>query len=51
MKQIQIVIPDWALKDVDEIFMKVQVSEMTHNRLEGRGTTKTDAVAIGRYEV
>jgi nitrogen regulatory protein P-II 1 len=47
MKQIQIVIPDRALKDVDEILRRVQVGGMTHYRVEGRGTTKAEAVAAG----
>jgi nitrogen regulatory protein P-II 1 len=48
MKQIQIVIPDRALKDVDEILREAQVGGMTHYRVEGRGTTKAEAVAGGR---
>ena len=48
MKQIQIVIPDRALKDVDEILREAQVGGMTHYRVEGRGTTKAEAVAVGR---
>ena len=48
MKQIQIVIPDRALKDVDEILREAQVGGITHYRVEGRGTTKAEAVAGGR---
>jgi nitrogen regulatory protein P-II 1 len=48
MKQIQIVIPDRALKDVDEILRDAQVGGMTHYRVEGRGTTKAETVAAGR---
>ena len=48
MKQIQIVIPDRALKDVDEILGEAQVGGMTHCRVEGRGTTKAEAVTVGR---
>ncbi len=48
MKQIQIVIPDRALKDVDEILGEAQVGGMTHYRVEGRGTTKAEAVTVGR---
>ena len=47
MKQIQIVIPDRALKDVDEILGEAQVGGMTHYRVEGRGTTKAEAVTVG----
>jgi nitrogen regulatory protein P-II 1 len=36
MKQIQIVIPDGALKDVDEVLRETQVGGMTHHRVEGR---------------
>jgi nitrogen regulatory protein PII len=39
MKQIQIIIPDRALKDVDEILRESQV---------GGGTTKAQEVAVGR---
>jgi nitrogen regulatory protein P-II 1 len=48
MKQIQIIIPDRALKDVDEILREAQVGGMTHYRMEGRGTTKPLEVAVGR---
>ena len=48
MKQIQIIIPDRALKDVDEILRKAQVGGMSHYRVERRGTTKAEAVAFGR---
>jgi nitrogen regulatory protein P-II 1 len=48
MKQIQIIIPDRALKDVDEILTDAQVGGMTHYRVEGRGTTKAEAVAAAR---
>ncbi|MGA7369603.1 MAG: P-II family nitrogen regulator [Nitrososphaeraceae archaeon] len=48
MKQIQIIIPDRALKDVDGILKDAQVGGMTHYRVEGRGTTKAEAVAGGR---
>ncbi len=48
MKQIQIIIPDRALKDVDEILREAQVGGMTHYRVEGRGTTKAQEVAVGR---
>jgi nitrogen regulatory protein P-II 1 len=48
LKQIQIVIPDRALKDVDEILREAQVGGMTHYRVEGRGTTKAEAVSVGR---
>ena len=48
MKQIQIIIPDRALKDVDEILREAQVGGMTHYGVEGRGTTKAEAVAGGR---
>jgi nitrogen regulatory protein P-II 1 len=47
MKQIQIMIPDRALKDVDEILREAQVGGMTY-RVEGRGTTKAQEVAVGR---
>jgi nitrogen regulatory protein P-II 1 len=48
MKQIQIVIPDGALKDVDEVLRETQVGGTTHHRVEGRGTTRAEAVAVGR---
>lgn len=48
MKQIQIIIPDRSLKDVDEILREAQVGGMTHYRVEGRGTTEAEAVAVGR---
>ena len=35
MKQIQIIIPDRALKDVDEILREAQVGGMTHYKVEG----------------
>jgi nitrogen regulatory protein P-II 1 len=44
MKQIQIIIPDRGLKDVDEVLM---VGGMAHYRVEGRGITKAEAVAVG----
>jgi nitrogen regulatory protein P-II 1 len=48
MKQIQIIIPDRALKDVNEILREAQVGGMTHYRVEGRGTTTAEAVAVAR---
>ena len=48
MKQIQIIIPDRALKNVDEILEEARVGGMTHYRVEGRGTTKAEAIAVGR---
>ena len=48
MKQIQIIIPDRGLKDVDEILREAHVGGMTHYRVEGRGTTKAESVAVGR---
>lgn len=48
MKQIQVIIPDRALKDVDEILRDAQVGGMTHYRVEGRGTTKAETVAAAR---
>jgi nitrogen regulatory protein P-II 1 len=48
MKQIQIIIPDRGLKDVDEVLNDAQVGGMAHYRVEGRGITKTQAVAVGR---
>ena len=48
LKQIQIIIPDRSLKDVDEILKEAQIGGMTHHRVEGRGTTKAEAVAVGR---
>ena len=47
MKQIQIIIPDRALKDVDEILGEAQVGGMTHYRVEGRGTTKAKQLLLG----
>ena len=48
MKQIQIIIPDRAPKDVDEILGEAQVGGMTHYRVDGRGTTKAEVVTVGR---
>ena len=48
MKQVQIIIPDRAIKDVDEILREAQVGGMTHYRVEGGGTTKPLEVAVGR---
>jgi nitrogen regulatory protein PII len=53
MKQIQIIIPDRALKDVDEILREAQVGGLTHYRVEGRGTTQASRGCSGEryYEV
>jgi nitrogen regulatory protein P-II 1 len=48
LKQIQIVIPEQGLKYVDEILREAQVGGMTHYKVEGRGSTKAEAVAGGR---
>lgn len=48
MKQIEIIIPDRVLKDVNDILRDAQVGGMTHYRVQGRGATKAEEVAIGR---
>ena len=47
MKEIQIFIPDQALKDVNDILKESQVGGMSHYRIHGRGSSKSEEVAVG----
>ena len=47
MKEIQIFVPDQALKDVNDILKESQVGGMSHYRIHGRGSAKSEEVAVG----
>ena len=47
MKEIQIFIPDQALKDVNDILKESKVGGMSHYRIHGRGSSKPEDVAVG----
>ncbi|MGA6991774.1 MAG: hypothetical protein WBX81_15265 [Nitrososphaeraceae archaeon] len=47
MKEIQIFVPDQALKDVNDILKESQVGGMSHYRIHGRGSSKSEEVAVG----
>lgn len=47
MKEIQIFVPDQALKDVIDILKKAEVGGMSHYRIHGRGSSKSEEVAVG----
>ena len=47
MKEIQIFVPDHALKDVNDILKKAEVGGMSHYRIHGRGSSKSEEVAVG----
>jgi nitrogen regulatory protein P-II 1 len=47
MKEIQIFIPDQALKDVNDILKESKVGGMSHYRIHGRGSSKPEEVAVG----
>ena len=47
MKEIQIFVPDQALKDVNDILKESEVGGMSHYRIHGRGSAKSEEVAVG----
>lgn len=47
MKEIQIFVPDQALRDVNDILKKAEVGGMSHYRIHGRGSSKSEEVAVG----
>ena len=47
MKEIQIFVPDHALNDVNDILKESQVGGMSHYRIHGRGSAKSEEVAVG----
>ena len=47
MKEIQIFVPDQALKDVNNILKELKVGGMSHYRIHGRGSSKSEAVLVG----
>jgi nitrogen regulatory protein P-II 1 len=47
MKEIQIFVPDQALKDVNDILKESQFGGMSHYRIHGRGSSKSEEVAVG----
>ena len=47
MKEIQIFVPDQALRDVNDIFKELKVGRMSHYRIHGRGSSKSEEVAVG----
>ena len=47
MKEIQIFVPDLALKDVNDILKGSRVGGMSHYRIHGRGSAKSEEVAVG----
>ena len=47
MKEIQIFVPDQALKDVNDMLKESQVGGMSHYRIHGRGSSKSEEVAVG----
>jgi nitrogen regulatory protein P-II 1 len=47
MKEIQIFVPDQALKDVNDILKELKVGGMSHYRVHGRGSLKSEEVAVG----
>jgi nitrogen regulatory protein P-II 1 len=47
MKEIQIFVPDQALKDVNDMLKESQVGGMSHYRIHGRGSIKSEEVAVG----
>ena len=47
MKEIQIFVPDQALRDVNDIFKELKVGRLSHYRIHGRGSSKSEEVAVG----
>lgn len=47
MKEIQIFVPDQALRDVNDILKKAEVGGMSHYRIHGRGSSKSEEVVAG----
>ena len=47
MKEIQIFVPDQGLRDVNDIFKELKVGRMSHYRIHGRGSSKSEEVAVG----
>ena len=47
MKEIQIFVPDQALMDVNNILKELKVGGMSHYRIHGRGSSKSEEVAVG----
>ncbi|MEM2760202.1 MAG: P-II family nitrogen regulator [Nitrososphaerales archaeon] len=48
MKRIEIIIPDRKLHDLNAVLKEANVGGMNYHRIDGRGKTKAQPIAVGR---